>query len=213
MLTGQAQQDRLVPLLARSMKWILLTLGPVVMMITAFAGDILRIWLGTDFALESTLALQILAVGILINSMVQVQYAVVQALGRPDLTAKFHLLQLPLHGLIVWWLVSLLGITGAALAQSIRLSLEALLLLFGTCHLTSLSFHRLKNEKIVQTFFLLLLVAVLTIAISRLPLAIWLRLVGLGIVFWAVGTAVWRYSLNRHDRDHFVKFFWPASVR
>lgn len=213
MLTGQGQPERLAPLLARSMKWMLLTLGPAVVIITAFAGDILQIWLGSDFARESTLALQILAVGILINSMVHVQYAVVQALGRPDLTAKFHLLQLPLHGLLVWWLVSLWGITGAALAQAIRLSLEALLLLVGACRLASLPFYSLICDKVLQSSLLLFLFVCMAIGISNLPLVMWVRLLGLGIVFCAVATTVWRYSLDRQDRDHLAKFFWPASVR
>jgi O-antigen/teichoic acid export membrane protein len=80
--------------------------GSAVVIISAFAGEILQIWLGSDFERESAVVLQILAVGILMNSMVHVQYAVIQALGRPNLTAKFHLLQLPLHSLVVWWLVS-----------------------------------------------------------------------------------------------------------
>jgi O-antigen/teichoic acid export membrane protein len=213
MLTGQGQPERLAPLLARSMKWMLLTLGPAVVIITAFAGDILQLWLGSDFARESTLALQILAAGILINSMVQVQYAMVQALGRPDLTAKFHLLQLPLHGFLVWWLVSSWGITGAALAQSIRLSVEALLLFVAACRMASLTFQSLIYDKVLQSSLLLFLFMCMTIGISNLPLVTWLRFLGLGIIFWAVGTTVWRYSLDRQDRDQLVEFFWPASAR
>jgi O-antigen/teichoic acid export membrane protein len=212
-LAGQGQRERLTALLARSMKWMLLTLGPAVVIIAAFARDILEIWLGSDFARESTLALQILAVGILINSMVQVQHAVVQALGRPDLTAKFHLLQLPLHGFLVWWLVSSWGITGAALAQSIRLSVEALLLFVAACRMASLPFQSLIYDKVLQSSLLLFLFVCMTIGISNLPLVTWLRFLGLGIIFWAVGTTVWHYSLDRHDRDHLAKFFWQASAR
>jgi O-antigen/teichoic acid export membrane protein len=101
-LIGQGQPERLASLLARSMKWMLLTLGPAVIVTTALAKEILQGWIGSDFAQESALVLQILALGILINSMVHVQYAMIQALGRPNLTAKFHLLQLPLHSVVVW---------------------------------------------------------------------------------------------------------------
>ena len=212
-LTGQGQRERLASLLARSMKWVLLTLGPGVVLIAAFARDILQLWLGSDFAQESTAALQILALGILINSMVQVQYALVQALGRPDLTAKFHLAQLPLHALLVWWLVSLWGTTGAALAQSIRLAVEALLLLVAACRLAALPFYSLVSDKVLQSSLFLFLFVGTTIGISHLPLVMWLRLIGLGIVLCAVGATVWRYSLDRQDRDQLVKLFWPASVR
>ena len=213
MLTSQGQPERLASLLARSMKWMLLTLGPAVVIITAFAGDILQIWLGSDFAKESALALQILAVGILINSMVHVQNAAVQGFGRPDLTAKFQLLQLPLHGFLVWWLIGLWGIPGAALAQSIRLSLEALLLLVATCRITSLSFESLIDDKVLQSSLVLLVFVCVAIGITNLSLVTWLRFLGLGIVFCAVATTVWCYSLDRQDRDLLVKFLWPASIR
>jgi O-antigen/teichoic acid export membrane protein len=212
-LTGQGQPERLASLLARSMKWVLLSLGTAVVIIAAFARDILQLWLGLDFARESTPALQILAVGVLVNSMVQVQYALVQALGRPDLTAKFHLAQLPLHGFLVWWLVGLWGTTGAALAQSIRLTVEALLLFVAACRLASLPFSSVVSDKVLQSVLSLFLFLGIVIGISNLPLLTWLRLLGLGIVFWAMGVTVWRYSLDRQDRDQLAKLFWPASVK
>jgi O-antigen/teichoic acid export membrane protein len=212
-LTGQGERERLAALLARSMKWVLLTLGPAVVIISAFARDILQFWLGLDFARESTAALQILAVGVLVSSMVQVQYALVQALGRPDLAAKFHLAQLPLHALLVWWLVGLWGATGAALAQSIRLTVEALLLLGAACRLAALPFYSLISDKVLQSSLFFFLCVGVTIGISNLPLAMWLRLIGFGAVFGAVGAAVWRYSLDCQDRDQLVKLFWPASAR
>jgi O-antigen/teichoic acid export membrane protein len=195
------------------MKWMLLTLGPAVVVMTAFAGDILEIWLGPDFARESSLALQILAVGIFINCMVHVQYATVQALGRPDITAKFHLLQLPLHGLLVWWLVGMWGITGAAIAQTIRLSVEALLLLVVACRMTSLPFSSLINDKILQSSLFMFLFVALSIGINNLPVAMWLRLLGLTIVFLAVGTTIWRYSLDLQDRTFLARYLWPTRVR
>jgi Na+-driven multidrug efflux pump len=139
--------------------------------------------------------------------MVHVQYAMIQALGRPDLTAKFHLLQLPLHGLLLWWLVGLWGITGAALAQSIRLSVEALLLLVAACRMATLPFSSLIYDKILQSSLFLFLFIGLSIGITNLSLVMWQRLLGLAIVFLAVGTTVWRYSLDRQDREFLAKSF------
>jgi O-antigen/teichoic acid export membrane protein len=211
-LAGQEQRERLAALLARSMKWVLLIMGPAVVIITAFARDILQLWLGSDFARESTPTLQILAVGILVNCMVQVQYALVQSLGRPDLTAKFHLAQLPIYGFLLWWLVGLWGITGAALAQSIRLAVEAVLLLIAACRLASLPFYSLVSDKVFQSWLLLFVFVGAGIVISSLPLVTWLRLLGLGVVFCAVGMTVWRYSFDHQDRDQVAKLFSLTSV-
>jgi O-antigen/teichoic acid export membrane protein len=212
-LTGRGQSERIASLLAQSVKWVLLTLGPAVVVIAAFANDILRLWLGSDFARESTLAFQILAVAIVVNSIAQVPYVLVQAVGRPDLTAKFHLIQLPLHGFLVWWLVNQWGITGAAIAQAIRIALEALLFFVAACRLASLPFYSFVSDRIVQSLLFVFLFVGLAIAISNLALVMWLRLLALGIVLSAVAGTVWRYSLGRQERDQLAKLFWPASMK
>lgn len=212
-LIGRGEKERLPLLLARSMKWLLLTVGSAVVVIAAFAEDILQLWLGADFARESGPVLQILAVGILLNCMVQVQYAVVQALGRPDVTAKFHLIQLPIHGLLLWWFVALWGTTGAAIAQSMRLAIEGVLLLIASCRMVSLPFYSLVSGKVVQSWLLLFVFVMMSIGISSLPLTFWLRLSVLGVIFSAVGLTVWRYSFDHQDRIQLAKLFSLAIVR
>jgi O-antigen/teichoic acid export membrane protein len=212
-LIGRGESERLGSLLARSMKWLLLTVGPAAVVIAAFAQDILQLWLGAEFAKESGPVLQILAIGILLNCMVQVQYAVVQALGRPDLTAKCHLIQLPIHGFLLWWLVGQWGTTGAAIAQSTRLAMEGILLLIASCRMVSLPFHSLVSDKVVQSWLLLFLFVMMSIGISSLPLTFWLRLSVLGVIFSAVGLTVWRYSFDQQDRVQLAKLFSLASVR
>ena len=44
--------------------------------------------------------------------------------GRPDLVAKIHLLQLPLYLVLVYFLISQMGIIGAAIAFTLRVTLE-----------------------------------------------------------------------------------------
>jgi O-antigen/teichoic acid export membrane protein len=117
---------------ARSVKWLLLTMGPLMALVVAFAAPILRLWLGADFARQSTLVLQILAVGVLINSLAFVPFSLLQALNRPDVTAKFYLVEFPLYGVLLWVLISHLGIAGAALAWTLRGAVDAGLL-FGAC--------------------------------------------------------------------------------
>ena len=212
-LIGRGERERLPLLLARSMKWLLLTVGPAVVVIAAFAEDVLQVWLGADFARESGPVLQILAIGILLNSMVQVQYAVVQALGRPDVTAKFHLIQLPIHGLVLWWFVGLWGTTGAAIAQSMRLGIEGVLLLIASYRMVSLPLYSLFSGKIAQSWLLLFVFVIMSIGISSLALTFWLRLSILGVIFSAVGLTVWRYSFDHQDRIQLAKLFSLAIVR
>lgn len=146
-LMGQRDEKKLAALLSRSVKYVLLSAGPVAVVIWLFAGEILQIWLGADFARESTAAMQILALGVLINSLAQTPFAFLQGVGRPDLPAKFHLIQLPLYIAAAWMLVSGFGITGAAGAWTLRVALDALLLFWATFRVYGLSLRLLEADR------------------------------------------------------------------
>jgi O-antigen/teichoic acid export membrane protein len=206
-LTGQGETKQIEWLLIRSTKLILLTLGPIVVVLAAFSREILQVWLGMDFAQQSTLAFQILAMGILLNCVVPIQYALLHAVGRPDLTAKVHLVQLPVYSVLLWWLVGLWGITGAALAQSMRLGGEALLVLFAARRLASVRFQAIIEAKLLQSLLLLVLCLGVAIGISHYLLETWIRMAALGVVFAAVGIWIWQYSLDQRDRDQLARLF------
>jgi O-antigen/teichoic acid export membrane protein len=118
----------MVQLFARGTKYIALILFPVILVITAFAHEGLRWWLGDEFARYSTPVLQCLAIGVFINSLAQVFATLVQGIGRPDLSAKLHLLELPIYLPVLWWAIHNYGILGAAIAWTGRVALDGVLL-------------------------------------------------------------------------------------
>jgi O-antigen/teichoic acid export membrane protein len=122
--------ERTVTLFTRSVKSLFLALFPMMLCAVVLAQDGLRIWLGADFAQHSFRVLQWLAVGVFINSLALVPFALLQGVGRPDLTARLHIVELPLYLGLLWWLVSTRGIEGAAIAWSVRVAVDALFL-FG----------------------------------------------------------------------------------
>jgi O-antigen/teichoic acid export membrane protein len=123
-------QDRghMALLFDRSVKYLLLVLFPLVLLIVVLAHDGLRIWLGATFAQNSVHVLQWLAVGVFINCMAQVPFALVQGVGKPDLTGKLHLVELPVYMLMLWWLTKTHGIEGTAIAWTGRALLDAVVL-------------------------------------------------------------------------------------
>jgi O-antigen/teichoic acid export membrane protein len=96
----------------------------------ALAQDGLKLWLGPEFAEHSFRVLQLLAVGVFINSLALVPFTLLQGAGRPDLTATLHLIELPLYLGLLWWLISTRGIEGAAMAWTARVTVDGLFL-FG----------------------------------------------------------------------------------
>jgi O-antigen/teichoic acid export membrane protein len=120
----------LARIFALSIRNLLLLLAPAVVLLAVFAPEVLRLWLGVEFATRSAAALRILAVGVMIVSLSHVPCGYLQASGRPDIPAKFHLLELAIHVPLTWLLVRTWGITGAALAWTTRVTIDATLL-FG----------------------------------------------------------------------------------
>jgi len=102
-------------------------------LIVGLGADIwLTAWLGADYAREGVRVAQILSVGVLFNSLAHIPFSFLQAAGRADLTAKLHLIELPLYIAALGWLVPGFGIEGAALVWTGRCLLDAgLLFLFA----------------------------------------------------------------------------------
>ena len=113
---------------------LVLTVLPL-LVIFLFAGEGLSIWVGADFAAEGTLVARWLVVGVFFNSLAQAPFALVQGLGRPDLTARFHLWELPVYLVVLYVLLVRFGITGAACAWMLRAAADAVLLFIASSRL------------------------------------------------------------------------------
>jgi len=117
-------------LMTRSLAAVFAVIFPAVMFAVAFSREGLGLWLGEDFASHSFRVLQWLAAGVLVNSMALVPFTFVQGAGRPDWVAKLHLLEFPLYFLGLWWMLDVAGIAGAAITWTIRVTVDALVLVW-----------------------------------------------------------------------------------
>ena len=120
---------RTAALFERTLRVVLLLMFPLLLTVVLFAREALTLWVGASVAEQSTGVLQWLAVGVFINAMAQAPLVVLQSTGRPDLTAKLHLVELPLYLVALWWLAQRYGIVGVAMAWSARAVVDAVALL------------------------------------------------------------------------------------
>ena len=127
-VAGDAARVRHERLFQRALRFVLLAVGPPIVFIIGCAGPLITAWLGPDYAARSAPALAILAAGVLINALAHLPSAYLLGRGRPDLPAKFHVAELALYALGAWLLVRAFGVTGAALAWTGRVTLDAALL-------------------------------------------------------------------------------------
>jgi O-antigen/teichoic acid export membrane protein len=208
---GRGDSEWIKSALVRSLKYLLLLVGPAALVLAFFARPLLTLWLGAKFADEGALALQILAVGALINSLAFVPYHLLRGLGRPDLTAKFHLLEVPLYVALAWFLVTAFGLPGAALAWSLRVSLDFLLLILAACWISRTSPRLLVGRQIRRSVATLTALAVsLSVlwAISHALLANALLALLLTTGF-LVGT--WHYVLDLEEKWH-IRLWLKAAL-
>ncbi|MFA7240268.1 MAG: flippase [Sulfuricellaceae bacterium] len=123
-----AQSPRTFDLYIGGVKAVFLLLFPIILLIVTFSGEGLALWLDSDFAGNSSRVLQYLAVGLFLNSLAHIPYALIQAVGRPDVTAKLHMLELPLYLPLLWLLSVKMGIEGVAIAWGLRAAVDMLFL-------------------------------------------------------------------------------------
>lgn len=107
---------------------VYLVMFPVVLLLVLFAGDLLHIWLGAEFARQSAPVVQWLAVGIFLLSFAMVAATGLQGAGMPRATGIVNVLELPFYVALLWWLVREFGIAGAAAAWAVRAGVDAIVL-------------------------------------------------------------------------------------
>ena len=100
----------------------------VCVFVAIFAYPVLAWWLSADFAKQTLPIVLILTVGIWLNSIAFLPYTLLHAKGNPKITAIFHLFELALYALSLWWLATNFGIIGAAIAWVGRVALDLILL-------------------------------------------------------------------------------------
>ena len=191
---GQKDRDLLCRVSAKACKFILLAMCPVTIVLMVFAGDILRLWLGADFAKQGAVVLQTLGLSFLLNGLTYVPYTAIQGLGRPDWKAKLDVFNLFLLGLLFWWLIPGLGINGAAFSTLAVTSFDCVAEFWLSRKLGVFPLWSPSARSLWRTMLLSggLAVAVVTVKSLRLPLgstalAILALFSAFVYVFWKVG--------------------------
>ncbi len=186
-------QARTARLLGRGINYIFLALFPLTLIIVTGAHEGMVLWLGAEFADNSVFVLQWLAVGVFVNSLARVPSALVQGAGRPDLTAKMHLIELPFYLFTLWLLLGIYGIKGAAIAWVVRVGID-ILILFAIVQWL------LPNTRVlIWNNLLRIIMAVCIFIIAGYTVGLFIKgmfLVGTLTVFIVV---TWRWLLDAED--------------
>lgn len=99
------------------------------LLIVSFADTFLAWWIDSSFAQAATPVFRLICLAVILNGFAHIPFAVVQGLGRPDIVARIHLLEIVPYALVLGGLAFTFGATGAALAWLLRVLADYALLL------------------------------------------------------------------------------------
>jgi O-antigen/teichoic acid export membrane protein len=201
-LQGEGSAGEVPRLITRSLKYLLLTLGPLLVLLAVNGHDILRLWLGPSFAARATPVLQLLALGTLINFLAAIPVSAIQAMGRADLVAKLTLIQVTPYVALVWALVERFGLVGAALAWVIRVCLASAVIIVMAARVTGISREALVEDRLPQGILVVALYAAGAIVITTLVTEPWIRVGVLASSLPLLAYWIWRHLLGEADRSH-----------
>jgi O-antigen/teichoic acid export membrane protein len=177
-------------------RYVALAMFVPVFAASLFAREGLGLWLGPEFAEAAQRVVQLIALGCLLNGVAAVPFALLQGAGRPDVTAKLHLLELPVYVLLVAGLTLRLGITGTALAWALRMGLDLVALLLLAQSSTEPSSHPATPGLAAVAL------ATAVFATSFLPLPLVAKAMLFPVVVVAEAILIWRVLLDRDGLGH-----------
>jgi O-antigen/teichoic acid export membrane protein len=192
--TYERDRTETVVLYDRTIRLMLLAIFPPVLLLVAFAHEGMQLWLGPEFASQSSIVVQWLAAGVLINSVGQISFVAVQGVGRSDLTAKLHGVELPIYAAVLFLLTKALGLRGVAIAWTFRVAIDTGALLWMSARrLPEMRPYLWRSIRLFGALLALLLVAGM---LGSLAVRV-AYVSGVLIVFGAIG---WLQILHRDER-------------
>jgi O-antigen/teichoic acid export membrane protein len=130
-----ADPARAARLFDRAATYVFIAVFPPALVAAAFAQEIMTLWIGSGFSARSFWVMRWIAVAVMVNGLANLPYTLVQAAHRPDLTAKFHMAEVPVYLAGLWLGLRLFGVQGAALVYLVRVVLDAALLYWAAARI------------------------------------------------------------------------------
>ncbi len=199
----EASAEVLDAMYVRSLRFLFFAMIPCALFLLLFSHDILRIWVGREFADNSSVVFQILSLGLLFNSLAQIPVTALHAGGRPDLTAKINLAELPIACVLNYVLIRRFGIVGAGSAWAFRVLLDALLLLWAVRRFVYPVRRSLMSFAPVRSIIPVAALTVAMVAVSLTVPSFTAKLATAVLLSCGYLLMLWRFVLSTQDRDFF----------
>ena len=197
---------RTAELYYRGIRIIVILLFPLALAAVIFARPGLTLWLGASFAEASYRPMQLLTIGVVLNGVAAMPFALLQGSGRPRTTALLHLLEIPIYCGMLWFMLRSWGVAGAALAWLTRVLLDLVMLLIASRRYLPAPY---LGEKQALTA---VVPAIGLLALAMVPHTLTAQALLFTLFIGAYGILAWRHLLSQQEKE-FVRMNLNRAVR
>ena len=182
----------------RGVKFIFFMMYPFILLIITFSYEGIELWLGKEFAINSSLLLQLLAIGILMNSLSLMPNNFFQGIGKPKIPTLINLIEFPFYILLMWFSIKVNGIKGAALAFMIMAGIDAAIM-YIAAYKTSMI--KPSSKFYILSFVIMMILLIIPFFITGFLLKIIFVLTFL-LIFVSV---TWKHFLTHDEKRFFIQ--------
>lgn len=200
-LHAKSEWERIESYFIRAHRFLAIVLLPILFLLFTWSREILRLWLGAEFASQGATPLRILVLGFGIGLLAPFSGVLLEGIGRPDVVAKLYLVELPFNLVVVYVLTKHYGIVGAALSYTIRTIVETILIWALVYHLVPLSLLSFIKRALVRPGLTILIVGLVAWVIRNPHLGSYFEIAGTILTLAMYGIAVPTLVLDRTDRN------------
>ena len=199
-LQADNNKENLLRLFSRAIRGNLIWVPPVIIILCLVAKPFFTLWAGEEFGRESVVPFYILAAGLVVNIIAYVPHSLIMASGRTDFLAKVYWAELVPYIFLASILTAKFGAKGAALAWSLRVLVDTVVLLYLAKHILKkkiLSFFKFGYGYLTALLILLIPSISILILSDSLPVIFSFG----GVLLWLYGVIIWKIVLNIEEKS------------
>jgi O-antigen/teichoic acid export membrane protein len=198
-LQSTTYESRLSSLFSTGVRLNLIWLVPAAGLLFVVAEPFFKVWANERYGAESTTPFYILLAGVAFNIIAFMPYSSIMAAGRTDVLAKLFWIELLPHLALTAFLITRYGIPGAAVAWSVRATVDCGLQFALARRFAGVSFDALSlfTKTLISTLF------IIPTIIVRLAFPDQIAFAGIMLVLGLCGFFLycWRGILSSIERD------------
>lgn len=199
-LLSPEKKGELNQLFSRSLRGNIIGLIPLILFLFVIAQPFFTIWAGENFGLESSKPFYFLLFGLLFNVITYIPQSILMAAGRADIFAKLYWLELFPYIFLTAALTFQFGATGAAIAWSLRVIADAVIILYLAKKNVGVSLSLFRENIYILPFLLSLILLPILIKFFVGNYSIWLfvSFIGCILIYFFI---VWNKLIEVEEKN------------